>query len=153
MRLETREHAHFRQHFHRGRRAWGLGKFGAADQLFINALFFRNAQAIGHFDHKDAVNKGFVVLVVFEGLPFRLVGVRHNDARKRDRPDVFGAHIIAFLRRGEQGVQHLDWRFEHFNELKHALVGAVKAAGIGIRIGIILGVHFQLADIDLAHQR
>jgi hypothetical protein len=35
-------------------------------------------------------------------------------------------------------MQHLDRRLEHFDEFKHALIGAVEAAGIGIGVGIVL---------------
>jgi hypothetical protein len=37
--------------------------------------------------HVDAVDEGFVVAVVLEALPFRLVGVSQNDAAERDRAD------------------------------------------------------------------
>jgi hypothetical protein len=35
-------------------------------------------------------------------------------------------------------VQHLDRRFEHLDEFKHALVGEAQAAGIAVGVGIAL---------------
>ena len=67
--------------------------------------------------------------------------------------DILGADIVAFLRRGEQRMQHLDRRLEHLDEFEHALVGAVEAAGIGVGVGIVLREKLQLADVDLADER
>src|SRR3546814_14905062 len=67
-------------------------------------------KAIGHLDDVDAVDEGFVALVVLEILPFRLVGMGHDDAAEGNGADVFGADIIAFLRCSQQRMQHLDRR-------------------------------------------
>ncbi len=112
-----------------------------------------DAQHVRDLDHVDAVDEGFVVLVVLERLPLGFVRVRHDDAGVRDSADILGADVIPFLRRGQQRVQHLDRRFEHLDEFEHALVGAVQTAGVAVRVRIVLRVHFELANIDLADQR
>src|SRR3546814_6667568 len=76
-------------------------------------------KAIGHLDDVDAVDEGFVVLVVLEILPFRLVGMGHDDAAEGNGADVFGADIIAFLRCSQQRMQHLDRRLEHLRSEEH----------------------------------
>jgi hypothetical protein len=129
------------------------GQLGFAQQLFINLPLFRGAQAVGHLDDEDAVDEGFVVLVVLEILPFALVGMGHDHAGKRDGPDVFRADVIALLRRGEQRVEHLDRRLEHLDKFENALVRAVEPARIAVGVGIVLREHLELADIDLADQR
>ena len=50
-------------------------------------------------------------------------------------------------------MQHLDRRFEHFDEFKQPLRGPVEPARIRISVGIVLAVELELADIDLADQR
>ena len=60
---------------------------------------------------------------------------------------------VAFLRGGQQGVQHLDRRLEHLDEFQQALVGQAQAARVAVGVGVVLGVALQLADVDLAHQR
>ena len=72
---------------------------------------------------------------------------------ERDGADILGADVVAFLRRGQQRVQHLDRRLEHLDELEQSLVGAIEAAGIAVGIRIVLRMQLQLADIDLADQR
>jgi hypothetical protein len=47
-------------------------------------------------------------------------------------------------------VQHLDRRFEHFDELQDALGRTVQAAGEAVGVRIVLAEPFELADIDLA---
>ncbi len=49
-------------------------------------------------------------------------------------------------------MQHLDRRLEHLDEFHQPLRRAVEAAGEGIGVGIVLAVHLQLADIDLANE-
>ena len=80
------------------------------------------------------------------------VRVREDDAGERDRADILGADIVAFLRRRQQRMQHLDRRLEHLDEFEDALVGAVEAAGIAVGVRIVLRVGLELADIDLADQ-
>ena len=48
-------------------------------------------------------------------------------------PIFSGADVVAFLRRRQQRVQHLDRRLEHLDEFEHALVGAVEPARIASR--------------------
>ena len=153
MLAQTRHHREARQRFQRRRRTRCCGQLGARDQFLVDLLLFGDAQAVRHLDDADAVDEGFVVLVTFEALPFRFVRVRENDAGERDRTDILAADIIAFLRRCEQRVQHLDRRLEHLDEFENALVGTVEAAGIAVRIGIVLRIGLELADIDLADQR
>ena len=50
-------------------------------------------------------------------------------------------------------MEHLDRRLEHLHELQQPLVGETQAAGVAVGIGIVLGVLFELADIDLTHER
>ncbi|MDF2688034.1 MAG: hypothetical protein K0Q80_999 [Microvirga sp.] len=76
-----------------------------------------------------------------------------NDARERDGADILRADIVALLRSRQQGVEHLDGRLEHLNELEDALVRPVEAAGIAVGVGIVLGERLKLADVDLADQR
>ena len=72
---------------------------------------------------------------------------------ERERADVLGADVIALLRRGEQGVQHLDRRLEHLDELEHALVRPVERARVAVGVRIDLRERLELADVDLADQR
>ena len=116
-------------------------------------LLLGHPQAVGHLDDVDAVDEGFVVLVGLEGLPLGLVRVGQDHARERDRADVLGADIVALLRRGEQGVQHLDRRLEHLDEFEDALVRPVEAARVGVGVGIVLRERLELADVDLADER
>ena len=67
--------------------------------------------------------------------------------------DILGADVVAFLRRREQGMQHLDRRLEHLDEFENALIGAVEAAGIAVGVGVMLRERFKLANIDLADER
>ena len=135
MLLQARQHREARQHFQRARRQRRFGQFGGADQLVVDLRFLGDAQHVGHLDHVDAVDEGLVVLVVLERAPLGLVRVRHHDAGEGDRADVFRADVVAFLRRRQQRVQHLDRRLEHLDEFEHALVGAVEAARIGVASG------------------
>ncbi|MHC2681565.1 hypothetical protein ACVJDU_003129 [Bradyrhizobium diazoefficiens] len=73
--------------------------------------------------------------------------------RERDRTDVLGADVVAFLRRREQRVQHLDRRLEHLDKFEDTLIGAVETAGIAVGVGVVLRVGLELADVDLADQR
>ena len=79
--------------------------------------------------------------------------MREDDALEGNGADVLGTYVVAFLRRREQRVQHLDRRLEHLDELEDALGRAVEAAGIGIRVGIGLAEEFELADVNLADKR
>ena len=79
--------------------------------------------------------------------------MREDHAVIGDRADVLGADIVALLCRRQQRMEHLDRRLEHLDEFKDALVGAVEAAGIAVGVGIVLGIGFELADVDLADQR
>ena len=76
-----------------------------------------------------------------------------DDAGERNRTDIFGTDVVAFLRRGQQRVQHLDRCLEHLDEFENALIGAVEAAGIAVGVGVVLRVGLELADVDLADQR
>ena len=153
MRLEARQHGEPRQHVERTRRARRLSQLGAADELLVDLLLFPDTQAVRNLDHIDAVDEGFVGLVVLEGPPFGLVRVRQDDAVERDRADILGPDIVAFLRRRQKRVQHLDRRLEHLDEFEHALVGAVQAARIGVGVWVILREQLKPADVHLADQR
>ena len=150
---QPRHHREARQRLQRRRRAGRGREFGSLDQLLVDLLLLGDPQAVRHLDDADAVDEGFVVLVGLEALPFGFVGMRENDAGEGDRADILGADVIAFLRRRQQRMQHLDRRLEHFDEFENALVGAVQAARIAVGVGIVLGEGLELADIDLADQR
>jgi hypothetical protein len=79
--------------------------------------------------------------------------VREDHAVERNRAEAFGALEVAFLRRGEQRVQHLDRRLEHFDEFEQPLVRQAQAARVAVGIGVVLRVLLELADVDLADQR
>jgi hypothetical protein len=64
--------------------------------------------------------------------------VRQHDAVERDRAEALGALVVAFLRGGQQRVQHLDRRLEHLDELQQALVGQAQAAGIAVGVRVVL---------------
>src|ERR1051325_2492482 len=49
-------------------------------------------------------------------------------------------------------MQHLDGRLEHLDEFHQTLRRAVEAAREGVGVGIVLAVHLELADIDLADE-
>ena len=79
--------------------------------------------------------------------------MRQNQAVKGNRTEPLGSLVVAFLRRGQQRVQHLDRCLEHFNKLKHTAVGQAQAARIRVGIRVVLREGFQPADVDLADQR
>ena len=150
--LQAREDGELAHHLQRARRALGLAQRGVADELLVDLDLFGDAQAVRHLDDVDAVEEGLVVLVVAEGLPLALVAVRQHDAVEGDGAEAFGALVVAFLRGGEQRVQHLDRRLEHLDELEQALVGQAQAAGVAVGVRVVLGVGLELADVDLADQ-
>ena len=84
--------------------------------------------------------------------PFGFVGVREDRAVERDRPQRFGADIVAFLRRGQQRMQDLDRRLEHFDEFQKTLVGAAETAREGIGVRIVLAEMLELPDVHLADE-
>ncbi|MNP17950.1 hypothetical protein D3C76_1104020 [compost metagenome] len=85
-------------------------------------------------------------------MPLRFVGVGQQDPGERNRAEAFGTVVVAFLGGGQQWVQHLDRRLEHFDEFHQALVGPAQRARIAVGIGVVLRELFQLADIHLADQ-
>ncbi len=68
-------------------------------------------------------------------------------------PERLGADVIAFLRRREQRVKHLDRRLEHLDEFEKSLIGPAQRAGIAVGVRIVLAVMLELSDIDLADER
>jgi hypothetical protein len=93
------------------------------------------------------------LFLLFLKLPFRLVGVGQNDPFEGDGRQPLGAVVVAFLGGGQQGVQHLDRRLEHFHEFHQPAVGAAQGAGEAVGVRVVLGEMLQFADVDLAHQR
>jgi hypothetical protein len=150
--LQPREHGKLAHHLQRARRAGGLGQRRVAQELLVDLDLFADAQAVGHLDDVDAVEEGFVVLVVAEGLPLAFVAVRQHDAVKGNRAKAFGALEVAFLRGRQQRVQHLDRRLEHLHEFQQPLVGQAQAAAVAVGIRVVLRIGFELADVDLAHE-
>ena len=153
MLLQARGDAELRQHLQRLGRRRRAAEVGGVEQLLVDRGFFGHAQAIGHGDDADAVEEGLVVLVGLEHGPFGFVGMGQDRAVERNGAERLGADVIAFLRRGQQRVQHLDRRLEHLDEFQQALVGAAQAAGEGIGVGIVLAEMLELADVDLADER
>jgi hypothetical protein len=132
--------------------ARSLGQGAVGEELVVDADLVGHAQAVGHLDGVDPVEKGLVIAVVAEGDPFGLIGVGHYDAVKRNRAETFRALVVAFLGRGEERVQDLDGRLEHLDELKQTPVGQAQAAGVGVGIRVILGELLEHPDVDLADQ-
>jgi hypothetical protein len=79
--------------------------------------------------------------------------VGQNDAFKRNGRQPLGAVVVAFLSRGQQRMQHLDRRFEHFDEFHQPTIGAAQGAGEAVGVRVVLGEMLQFADIHLADQR
>ncbi len=75
------------------------------------------------------------------------------DAIKGQGGNTFRAIVVTFLSCGQQGVQHLNRRFKHLDELHDPLVSAAQRARVTIRIRIVLGVMFEFTNIHLADQR
>ncbi len=150
--LQSGQHRELRQHFHGAGRAGRFRQRTVVQQLLVDLHLVGDAQAVRHLDDVDAVEEGFVVLVVAERGPFRLVAVRQHDAVERDRAEAFGTLVVAFLGGGQQRVQHLDRRLEHLDELQQALVGQAQTAGIAVGVRVVLGEFLQLANIHLADQ-
>ncbi|MNP56825.1 hypothetical protein D3C76_1515830 [compost metagenome] len=75
-------------------------------------------------------------------MPFRFVGVRQQDTGIGNRPKALGTVVVAFLGGGEQGVQDLDRRLEHFDEFHQALVGPAQRARVAVGVGVVLWVLF-----------
>ncbi len=73
MRLNARQHAEARQHLERAGCAGRLRKLAAAEQLLIDLLLLRGAQAVRHLDDANAVDECLVGTVVLETLPLGLV--------------------------------------------------------------------------------
>src|SRR5579862_5863491 len=153
MLLEPGHHAELGQHLQRLGRARRGTQIGAADQLLVDLRLLADAQAIRHRHHADAVEEGLVVLVGLEHGPFGLVGMRQDRAVERDGAQRLGADVIAFLRRGQQGMQHLDRRLEHLDKFEQALIGAAQPARERIGVRIVLAVMLELADVDLTDER
>jgi hypothetical protein len=130
-----------------------LGERGVLEQLVVNLDFLGDADAVRHLDDENPVEERFVVLVVAEAVPLGLVRVRDDQAVERDSGKAFGSLEVAFLRRGEQRVQHLDRRLEHLDELEETLVRETQTARIAVRIGVVLRKLLELADVDLADER
>ena len=130
-----------------------MGQFAVIKQFFIDADLFRDTQAIRHLDDIYAVEEGLIVFVIPEGHPFRFVGVGEDDPVERQGGDPFGTVIVAFLRGGQQRVQHLDRRFKHLDEFHQPLVGAAQGAGVAVGIRVILRVVLQFTNIHFTDQR
>src|SRR3546814_5338061 len=77
----------------------------------------------------------------------------HDDPGEGNSANILRTDIVALLRRGQQRVEHLDRRLEHFDEFKKPLVRTIESARIAIGVRGVLREIFQLADIDLADQR
>src|SRR6478672_4610241 len=123
---QARHYREAGERLQRRRRTRRGRKFGARNQLLVDLLFLGRAQAVRDLDHTDTVDERLVFLVGLEALPFRLIRVRQDDAAEGNCADIFGADVIAFLRCGEQRVQHLDRCLEHLDEFEDALIGVLR---------------------------
>src|SRR5690606_9080688 len=140
------------QHFQGVGRTRCLRQRTVEQQLVVNLDFFGDTDAVGHLHDVNTIEKGFIVFVVAEGLPFRLVRMGEYRAFEGNRAHTLGAVVVTLLSGSQQRVQHLDGRLEHLDEFHDALVGATQAAGKCISIGIALRKFLKLADIDFTHQ-
>src|SRR3546814_11963573 len=86
-------------------------------------------------------------------LPVGLVGVRHDYPGEGNSANILRTDIVALLRRGQQRVEHLDRRLEHFDEFEKTLVRTIESARIAICVRVVLRQISQLAYIDFADQR
>src|SRR3546814_5049206 len=57
----------------------------------------------------------------------------HDDPGEGNSANILRTDIVALLRRGQQRVEHLDRRLEHFDEFKKPLVRTIESARIAIR--------------------
>ncbi len=99
MLAQTRHHREARQRLQGCGRARRRREFGSPNELLIDLLLLGDPQAVGHLDHADAIDEGFVVLVGLEALPFGFVRMCQNDTGKGNRTDILGADIVALLGR------------------------------------------------------
>ena len=150
--LEPGQNAEAREELEHFGRAGGAGELAVLEQLGVDLRLLVDPQAVGHLDDADAVEERLVVLVVLELLPFRFVGMGEHDALEGQGAEVLGAGVVAFLGRGQQRVQHLDRRLEHFDEFEQPLRRPVEAARVAVGVGIVLREMLELADVDLADQ-
>src|SRR5258707_10035070 len=78
--------------------------------------------------------------------------MREDDAVEGNRTERFGADVVAFLGRSEQGMQHLDWSLEHLDEFEEPLIGVAKPTGKRIRVRVVLAEMLQFADVDFSDE-
>src|SRR3546814_12164783 len=83
-------------------------------------------QGIWHLPESESVQYSLVVLVALELLPRGFGRMRQYDALIVKGAGRFRAGVVAFLRRGQQRMQHLDRRLEHLDELEKPLGRAVE---------------------------
>ncbi len=126
--LETRQNAEPREELEHFRRAGRLAQLAALEQLGVDHRLLGHPQAVRHLDDADSVEECLVVLVVLELLPLELVGMGEHDALERQRAQVLGAGIVAFLGRRQKRMEHLDRRLEHLDEFQEPLGRSVEAA-------------------------
>ena len=150
--FQTRQNGEARQRFQRSRCARGVHQLTVVKQFLVNFDLFRDPQAIRHFDNVNTVEERLIVFVITEGDPLRFVGVRQNDAVKRQGGNTFRPVVVPFLGGGQQWMQHFNRCFKHLDELHNPLVCTAQGAGIAIGIRVVLRVMFQLTDIDFTDQ-
>ena len=130
-----------------------LAQLASLEKLGVDHRLLGDPQAVGHLDDANTVEERLIIPVVLELLPLGLVGVGEHDALERQRAEVLRAGVVALLGRGQQRVQHLDRRLEHFDEFQQALGRAIEPARVAVGVGVVLGEMLKLADVDLAHER
>src|SRR3546814_8671940 len=62
----------------------------------------------------------------------------HDDPGEGNSANILRTDIVALLRRGQQRVEHLDRRLEHFDEFKKPLVRTIESARIAIGVRVVL---------------
>ncbi|VTM86702.1 Uncharacterised protein [Raoultella ornithinolytica] len=151
--FQPRQYGEARQRLQGPRGARRVGQLTVVKQFFVDTHLFGDTQAIRHLDDIHAVEESLVVFVITEGHPFGFVGVGENNAVKRQGRNSLGSVIVAFLRGGQQRMQHLDRRFKHLDELHNPLVGAAQGAGVAVGVRIVLGIMLQFTNIHFTDQR
>ena len=118
------EDAKARKNLEHLRRARRLAQFASLEQLGVDHRLFCDPQAVRHLDDADSIEKRLVVPIVLELLPLRFVGMGEHDSLERQGAEILGAGVVAFLRRRQQGMEHLDRRLKHLDKFQEFLASS-----------------------------
>ena len=67
--------------------------------------------------------------------------------------EAFGALEVFLLGRGQEWIQDLEGRLEHFHKLQQTLVGQTQATRVTVGIGVVLTESIELTDVHLSNER